>query len=79
MERSEVKNRMLEYYQGVMADKNKRKMPSEERQDYRSQELALSANKVQKTFGLPSRQSLGQMLVKYNKSDVPSKKAIANP
>ena len=32
MERSEVKNNMLLYYQGIMAEKSKRKMPSEERQ-----------------------------------------------
>ena len=65
---------MLLYYQGVMADKGKRKMQSEEKPIHESRELALSGHKAQKTFGIPSRHSLGQMLVKYNLSDVSSKK-----
>ena len=66
---------MLLYYQGVMAEKNgKRKMPSEERQLHESRELALSSHKAPKTFGIPSRHSLGQMLVKYNMSEVSSHK-----
>ena len=66
---------MLLYYQGVMAEKNgKRKMPSEEKQLHESRELALSGHKAPKTFGIPSRHSIGQMLVKYNMSEVSSHK-----